>query len=85
MSIEDLLHEHRNVAQVARRWGDDALHLWYADLGVEVDGENVSYCCPQCGSAQASTIHEFVYYETNDALICCGCRGDVDDRAGALD
>ena len=70
---------------MARRWGDEALHLWYADLGVEVQGEQVSYHCPRCGVSQATTIHEFVYCESSDALACAVCRGDVEERAGALD
>lgn len=85
MSIEELLREHRKVAHVARRWGEEALLLWYADLGVEVEGERVSYLCPRCGVSQATTVHEFVYHETSEALICITCRGDVEERAGALD
>ena len=85
MSFEDLVREHRRVAHVARRWGEEALHLWYADLGVEVEGERVSYLCPLCGVFQASPVHEFIYCETSDALICISCRGDVEERAGALD
>lgn len=85
MSIEDLLEEHRRVAAVARRWGDEALHLWYADLGVEVDGDNVSYWCPGCGTAAASSVQEFVYHETNESLMCTTCRGDVDERSAPLD
>lgn len=85
MSYEELVREHRKVAHVARRWGEEALHVWYADLGLQVDGDQVSYHCPQCGVAQATTVHEFVYTETNDALRCYDCRGEVEERAGALD
>lgn len=85
MSIEELVRQHREFAHVARRWGDEALHLWYADLGVEVQDEQVSYLCPCCGTPQAITIHEFVYCGSSDALTCAVCRGDVEERAGALD
>lgn len=85
MSIEELLRQHQEVAHVARRWGEEGLHLWYADLRVEVRDEQVSYLCPSCGTSQASTIHEFVYCECSHALLCGICRGDVEERAGALD
>jgi hypothetical protein len=85
LGIEDLVREHRKVAKVARRGGDDALRIWYADLGVELQGEQVRYHCPHCGGAAARAVHEFVYCETSEGLICRTCRGDVEERAGALD
>ncbi len=61
------------------------LIIWYADVAVTLDGDIVRYKCPECGKETSAKIEEFVQHETRGGLLCENCRGEVEERGGALD
>ncbi len=61
------------------------LMIWYADVAVSVDGSVVNYRCPECGRPTTANIEEFVQHETRGGLLCEVCRGEAEERGGALD
>ncbi len=69
---------------------DSAIHraemlIWYADIGVTIDDGTVAYHCPDCGQQSSSGLDEFVHHETRGGLQCGVCRGEPEERVGALD
>lgn len=69
---------------------DSALHraellIWYADVDAAIDDGHVGYHCPDCGRRASSGMDEFVHHETRGGLQCDACRGEPEERVGALD
>lgn len=85
LSLHDLAKRHREMAPGVGRMAEGEVHLWYADLAVEVHGERVRYRCPKCGTLMMTSAEEFVHYERNDAaLLCLPCRGEPEERNAGL-
>ncbi|MBI3742707.1 MAG: hypothetical protein HY261_00260 [Chloroflexi bacterium] len=61
------------------------LLIWYADLGVSINGAVVNYHCPKCGRVTSTKTDEFVQHETRGGLICDRCRREPEERASAFD
>ena len=61
------------------------LLIWYADVGVTINGTTVGYHCPKCGRLTSASLEEFVQHETRGGLLCDKCRAEPQERVGALD
>ncbi len=83
MDIHGLMAHHRQINAVLGSRRLEEVTLWYADLGVEVQDEMVSYHCPGCGLRLSSMVDEFITSDTNSELRCDRCRGDREERGGA--
>ncbi|MDO8530728.1 MAG: hypothetical protein Q7T26_00955 [Dehalococcoidia bacterium] len=85
LSLHDLAKRHREMSPSVGRLSEAAVHLWYADLNVEVHGERVRYSCPKCAKLVNTSTEEFEHYERSDqALLCLSCRGDPHERNAGL-
>lgn len=82
MDLQELMAHHRRLNPVLAARRDEEVTLWYADLGVEVRGEMVSYHCPRCGLRLRSMVDEFIHSDSNSELRCDQCRGDPEERGG---
>lgn len=83
--LEQLADRHFELCHSELPHHRAELIIWYADVGVTLDGETVHFHCPRCGAPADSTVDEFVHHETRRGLICTVCRGEPDERVGALD
>lgn len=85
LGLHDLVKRHREMSSSVGRLSAEAVHLWYADLNVEVRGERVRYSCPKCARPMNTSTGEFMHYERDDIhLLCLPCRGDPDERNAGL-
>ncbi len=85
VDLEMLADKHLELCDSTGRHHKEQLILWYADLGVLLGDEEVEHYCPECGEQMWTDLDEFVLHDSRDALQCLHCRGDVEERAGALD
>lgn len=83
--LEMLAEKHFELCHSESPTHRAELLIWYADVAVAVDGDMVTYYCPECGKSTRATIEEFVHHETRGGLVCEACRGEAEERAGALD
>jgi hypothetical protein len=79
-----LAQAHRESSQGLTQRPLEALLLWYADLGLEVDEdlEQVEYHCPGCGTPMTMALGLFLLTKGNTDLRCVSCGGDPADRGG---
>jgi len=82
LDLEGLMAHHRQINPVLAARREEEVTLWYADLGVEVLDEMVSYQCPRCGRPLAVLVDEFVHLDSNSELRCDECRGFPEERGG---
>lgn len=83
--LEHLADKHFELCHSESPRHRAELLIWYADVGVEIDSGTVRYHCPECGRKYQTNIDEFVHYETRTGLVCDICRGEPEERVGALD
>lgn len=83
MTIDELIQRHQEVSPRLRGLLPEEVFLWYADLVVEMEGEDrLSYYCPRCGVRLKITLDEFLCHDDNKDLRCSECRGDLEERGG---
>jgi hypothetical protein len=84
MEIKALAQAHQESCRSLAQDPLEAVLLWYADLGLEVDEEQeeVLYHCPRCGGERRLPTGLFLLLESNARLLCVGCGGDPADRGG---
>lgn len=83
--LELLAQEHFKLCHSESPKHRAELIIWYADVAVTIEGQNVTYHCPVCGKLTHATLDEFVHHETRIGLTCQTCRNKPDERAVALD
>ncbi|MBM4404817.1 MAG: hypothetical protein FJ039_01325 [Chloroflexi bacterium] len=83
--LELLAQEHFKLCHAESPRHRAELIIWYADVGVAVEGQNVQYHCPVCGKIVHSTVDEFVHHETRWGLTCPECRAKSESRPGGTD
>lgn len=85
LNLDDLVKRHREMSDTVGRLSVAGVHLWYADMNVELHGERVRYSCPKCARPMNTSVGEFMHYERDDIhLLCLPCRGDPDERNAGL-
>lgn len=85
MTIQELIEQHKISSHELSEKRNDEILLWYADLGVQMRDNLVVYHCPRCGRQVTTSIESFISQGSNDQLLCDTCRGDLEERGGALD
>jgi len=84
MTLTELMSYHREMNDVVRGLTDSALRSWYEKLGLTITEEKVSLNCPGCGAPVSKSIHEFIHYDSDEELVCNSCRGELEERGGAM-
>ncbi len=84
MSPKELAELHQRTSRVVAQKPFREVLLWYADLGLVVQGEQVEYHCPGCGTRLSMFVEEFIEQDDNAHLKCDTCRGPVEERGGPL-
>ncbi len=85
MTPEDLALMHQEMSRTLATMPKEQVLLWYADLGLEVQGQKVTYLCPSCGKEMRRVMEEFLERDSSADLRCSFCRGDVEERGGPMD
>jgi uncharacterized protein with PIN domain len=60
MTPEDLALMHQEMSRTLSAQPKEQVLLWYADLGLEVQGQRVAYRCPTCGKEMRRVMEEFL-------------------------
>ncbi|MBI2935951.1 MAG: hypothetical protein HYY31_03980 [Chloroflexi bacterium] len=84
MDMRSLAKLHQETCRTLSHRPIEALLLWYADLGLEVDeaAERIHYHCPKCGKRIAMDLNHFLYLDKSLALRCNDCWGDRQELGG---
>lgn len=85
MTPEDLALMHQEMSPTLAVVPKEQVLLWYADLGLEVQGHRVAYRCPTCGKELKRAMEEFLERDSSADLRCGFCRGDTEERGGPMD
>lgn len=62
----------------------EELLVWYAYLDLRVSRDSVNYRCPECGLKLSMPLEEFLEHDSSLELRCSDCRGDREERGGAM-
>ena len=84
MDMRTLAQKHQEACKTLEHAPHEALLLWYADLGVEVDdeGDAVDFHCPKCGARRTMALELFVCIDERADLRCRDCWGDPGEHGG---
>jgi len=84
MDTEQLVKLHQGRSPTLSHKPRTELLLWYADLDLRVVREKVEYRCPECGTSLTMPLEEFLERDSSDDLRCSDCRGELEERGGAM-
>jgi hypothetical protein len=84
MDMKKLAEAHKEACATLWEAPVELLLLWYADLGLEVEGGRVAYHCPGCGTRRNMALDEFLLRDSSDDLRCNECRGYLEERGGPM-
>ena len=84
MDTEQLAMQHKKACPTLTLRPIEELLVWYADLDLRVSRDSVNYRCPECGLKLLMPIGEFLEHDSSLELRCGDCRGDCEERGGAM-
>ena len=84
MDTEELAKLHQRSCPTLALRPMAELLLWYADLDLRLLGEVVRYRCPECGILLNMPVGEFLERDSSIDLRCNDCRGEPEERVGAM-